>query len=234
MYSDRGECEGDHKSLLPLALAHDIPTFLSFGWGGGATYHKVVGPEHAPSTTALFLYNLHQKKEKDMEFQPRNYRIDNAEFWYAKLDKPVNPFGTEQWELMVATDDAGVAEEWKKNHLPVKQKTLDGKEMMTVSLKRKTFKANGEENGPVRMVNADLTPFTDRNSIGNGSRGNVIVFQYPWENMGRKGIASSLTSIQMVEFKRFTPTAGGVDFTAVVGAPAPAAAVEPQELDAPF
>ena len=161
---------------------------------------------------------------------PRNYRIDDVELHYAKLDKPVSPFGTAQWELMIATDDAAKAEEWKKNHLKVKEK--DGK--YVVSLKRKTTKANGDDNGPVRVVNADLSPFNERNSIGNGTKGNVILFQYPWDNMGRTGIATSLTAVQITDFKRFTPSAGGMDFTAVEGVSAPAQQVEPQELDAPF
>ena len=53
-------------------------------------------------------------------FQPRNYRIDNVELNYAKLDAPVSPFGTPQYELQIATTDKTVADEWKANHLPVK------------------------------------------------------------------------------------------------------------------
>ena len=36
-------------------------------------------------------------------FEARNYRIDNVEINWAKLAKPVNPFGTEQWEIQIAT-----------------------------------------------------------------------------------------------------------------------------------
>ena len=54
-------------------------------------------------------------------FEPRNYRIDNVEINWAKLAKPVNPFGTEQWEVQIATTDKAVADEWKANHLTVKQ-----------------------------------------------------------------------------------------------------------------
>ena len=57
--------------------------------------------------------------------QPRNYKIMGVELNWARLDQPVNPFGTPQWELQVATTDANVAKELSDNHLNVKEK--DGK-----------------------------------------------------------------------------------------------------------
>ena len=53
-------------------------------------------------------------------FQPRNYRIDNVELNWAKLTKPVSPFGVMQYELQIATTDKTVADEWSANHLNVK------------------------------------------------------------------------------------------------------------------
>ena len=51
----------------------------------------------------------------------RNYMIKNVELNWAKLNKPVNPFGTEQWELQVATTVyKKVAKELSQNHLNVK------------------------------------------------------------------------------------------------------------------
>ena len=38
--------------------------------------------------------------------QPRNYRINGVELNWARLDTPVNPFGTPQWELQIATTDS--------------------------------------------------------------------------------------------------------------------------------
>ena len=158
---------------------------------------------------------------------PRNIRIDGVELNWARLDRPVNPFGTEQYELQIATTDAEKAQEMRDKALNVKEK--DGK--FVASLKRKTTKADGSDNGKVRVVNADLTPFANPASIGNGSIGNVIVFQYPYSAMGRSGIASSLTAVQVVKHEVFTPTSGGVDFDAVA-APAPAAAaVEAEGAD---
>ena len=55
-----------------------------------------------------------------------------------------------------------------------------------------------------------------RRSIGNGSTGNVIVWQAPYEAVGRKGISSSLTAVQVTNLVGYT--AGGVDFDIVEGA----------------
>ena len=144
---------------------------------------------------------------------PRNYLVSDVELNWARLSSPVNPFGTEQYELQIATTDEAKAAELRANHLNVKEK--DG--VFTVSLKRKAKKANGEDNGKVRVVDANKAVFEE--NIGNGSRGNVILFQYPYEAMGRKGIASSLTAVQVIDHVAYTPT-GGVDFDVVGEEPA--------------
>lgn len=143
---------------------------------------------------------------------PKNYLISDVELNWARLDTPVNPFGTEQYELQIATTDAKKADELRANHLNVKEK--DG--VFTVSLKRKAKKADGSDNGKVRVVGADKTPFENVRSIGNGSRGNVIVFQYPYEAMGRKGVASSLTAVQITSLEEYVPS-NAVDFDVIAG-----------------
>ena len=80
--------------------------------------------------------------------QPRNFKVMGVELNWARLDQPVNPFGTPQWELQIATTDANVAKELSDNHLNVKEK--DGK--FVVSLKRKATKADGSAMDPVRVV----------------------------------------------------------------------------------
>lgn len=138
--------------------------------------------------------------------EKRNYRIDGVELNWAKLDKPVSPFGTLQWELQIATTDKAKAKELKENHFNVKEK--DGK--FVVSLKRKAVKSDGTENTPVRVVDDKLNTIDGR-SIGNGSLGNVIVFQYPYETMGRKGIASSLSGVQVTHLNEYNPSSSGFD-----------------------
>lgn len=145
-----------------------------------------------------------------MEDIKRNYRIDNVELNWAKLDKPVSPFGTLQWELQVATTDKAKADELASNHFNVKEK--DG--MYTIALKRKAIKADGTENKPVTVVDGNLQPL-DASKIGNGSVGNVIVYQYSYDMMGRKGIGSSLSGVQVTDLKEYNPSASG--FEAVGG-----------------
>ena len=151
--------------------------------------------------------------------QPRNYKIMGVELNWARLDQPVNPFGTPQWELQIATTDANVAKELSDNHLNVKEK--DGK--FVISLKRKATKADGSAMDPVRVADSAVTPIENRRSIGNGSKGNVIVWQYPYEAMGRSGVASSLTAVQVTDLVEYVSTQSE-DFSAVESeAPAPKA-----------
>lgn len=149
---------------------------------------------------------------------PRNFLISNATLNWARLDTPVNPFGTEQFELQIATTDKAEAENWKSNFLNVKEK--DG--VFSVGLRRKAKRADGSDNGKVRVVDANKQPFENVRSIGNGSIGNVIVWQAPFDAMGRKGVSSSLTAVQIVTLEEFTPS-GGVDFDVVGGGEEPAA-----------
>lgn len=155
-------------------------------------------------------------------FEPRNYRIDNVTLNWAKLASPVSPFGTPQYELQIETADATLAQSLKDNHLNVKEK--DGK--FTVSLKRKATKADGSDNGPVRVVKSDATAMSadEIKKIGNGSKGNVIVFQYEYNAAGRKGIASSLTAVQITDMVEYEST-GGADFAPIADSTA---------SDAPF
>ena len=146
---------------------------------------------------------------------PRNYLIENVELNWARLANPVSPFGTPQWELQIATTDPVLAGQMGENNLNVKEK--DGK--YTVSLKRKAVKADGTEMVPVRLVDAQKNPIENRGSIGNGSKGNVIVWQAEYEAMGKSGVSNSLTAVQVTELVEYAPT-GGVDFSVVGDSPA--------------
>ena len=141
--------------------------------------------------------------------KPRNYLISDVTFNWARLDKPQNPFGTEQYELQIATTDAAKAAELTANHLNVKEKEAG---TFTVSLKRKAKRADGSDNGKVQVVGTKASDVIDVRTIGNGSQGNVIVWQYPYEGGGRSGIATSLTKVQVVDLKVYDG-AGDVDFT---------------------
>ena len=132
----------------------------------------------------------------------RNYKLENVTLNWCRLDTPVNPFGTEQYEAQAVVSKEQAAA-LSKEHFNVKEK--DG--VFSISLKRKALKRDGTDNGKVRVVNKDLTPMTDVRSIGNGTKANIVVFQYPYEAFGRKGIANSLTAIQVIDLVKYEASA---------------------------
>jgi hypothetical protein len=133
--------------------------------------------------------------------KPRNYLISDVTLNWVRLDKPQNPFGTEQYETQIETRDPAKAKELEANHLNVKEKE---KGIFTVSLKRKAKRADGSDNGKVEVVGTKTSDVIDVRSIGNGSQGNVIVWQYPYDAAGRQGIATSLTKIQITDLQVYT------------------------------
>ena len=141
--------------------------------------------------------------------QPKNVLINDVELNWARLDTPVSPFGTSQWELQIATSDKKKVKELKDLGLNVKEK--DGKSI--VSLKRKAVRADGTPMEPVRVVDINRNPIMNRRSIGNGSKGNVILWSYPYDVMGRKGVGFSLTAVQVTDLVEYTPDTA-VDFSA--------------------
>lgn len=147
--------------------------------------------------------------------EPRNVFIKDVTLNYAKLVKPVNPFGTEQYELQIATESKAKAKEMSDLGLNVKEK--DGK--FTASLKRKAFRADGSANGRPQVFDAQVQELSEDvvAKLGNGSVGNVKLYQYPYEAAGRKGVAASLTAVQVVDFIEYTgSTNAGFD---VIGEP---------------
>jgi len=140
---------------------------------------------------------------------PRNYKIDNVEMNWVKIESPVDSFGTMVYEMQIVVSKEQ-AEVLKSNFFNVKEK--DGK--FIVNLKRKAFKKDGSENGKVRAVDSDLKPFENTRVIGNGSIGNIIVWQYPYKNASRSGVGNSLTAIQVTKLEKYEST-GGADFTAI-------------------
>jgi hypothetical protein len=151
-----------------------------------------------------------------------NYRINNVELNWAKLDpeRPVEAFGNIQWELQIATTDAALAKEMTERHLNVKEK--DGK--FVVSLKRKAFKKDQSPSRPVVVVGADTSPL-DPKIIGNGSIGNVEVYQYNYDMAGRKGIGTMLSGVQVVNLVPYN-AAPSTGFEVVSGNTTPEAGEE--------
>ena len=125
---------------------------------------------------------------------------------------PTNNFGTQAWELQIATTDIEKAAEMRAANLKVKEKEEDGKTVFTANLSRKGTTSKGP-NSPVKVVDASLQP-VDPSKIGNGSKVNVNLWQYEYSYAGRSGIGTSLTGVQVVELVEYNG-AGSVDFDAI-------------------
>ena len=149
--------------------------------------------------------------------EKRTVIIRDAEMHWAKLSKPVEPFGTLQWELQIRTRDKETAKDWKDNfYLTVKQEDDDDGVYWKANLKRKAIKKDGERNTPPDVLDGAKQP-VDGSTIGNGSLGNVMLFQYPYDVGGRKGVSSILSKVQVTDHKVYQPDSG-TDFD-IVGDP---------------
>jgi len=73
--------------------------------------------------------------------EKRTEIIRNAELHWAKLVKPVEPFGTLQWELQMRTRDKDEAKKWKEDfYLNVKTEEDDSGVFYKTNVKRKPLR----------------------------------------------------------------------------------------------
>jgi len=129
--------------------------------------------------------------------------LRNVSFYYAKLDKPVSPFGTEIYDLQVRFPKERIAEMSKYGKV---REVEDGN--FAINITRKAMNAKKQKT-PVRIVDGDKNPIKDL--IGNGSTGNIIVYQYDWEVSGRTGRKSVLIAVQVTKLLKYVPEST-VDF----------------------
>ncbi|MDA8747427.1 hypothetical protein N9M66_04375 [Litoreibacter sp.] len=129
--------------------------------------------------------------------------VRDVSFYYAKLDKPVSPFGTEIYDLQVRFPANRVKEMSAYGKVrPVE----DGQ--FAINVTRKAMNAKKQKT-PVRVVDKDKNPIKDL--IGNGSKGNVILYSYNWEVSGRSGIKTVLIAVQVTELIKYVPEVS-IDF----------------------
>ena len=140
--------------------------------------------------------------------------IKNVEINYLKADpkEPASPFGTLQWECQVVVDADRAAELADFGNVrPLK----DDPTKVSVNLKRKALKRDGSPNEPVRVVDSSKQPIDNVKQVGNGSKGNVIVYRFEYNTAGRSGISTILTAIQITDLVKYT--GGSVDFDMLDG-----------------
>jgi len=137
--------------------------------------------------------------------------LKNVELHWAKLDpkRPNTTFNADGvWEVQARTRDKKQAQEWKDANLSVKPDEDDDGVFYKTTLKKAAKKKDGEANAPVKVVNGNLEDINPI-SLGNGSVGNIRLFQYDYEigqgKQKKKGIASMLMAIQVTKLNEYVP-----------------------------
>ena len=134
--------------------------------------------------------------------------LRNCEIFFPKLDRPNAKFNRANptWELQIRTQDKAQKKEWENAGLNVK--TIDpdeGSVFYRCNLRKRSIKANGEEAAPPQVVDGSLNPI-DPTSIGNGSIGNIKLYQYEYTDAVRgKKVASVLMGVQITKHVKYTP-----------------------------
>lgn len=136
--------------------------------------------------------------------------LKNCELWFAKLDpkRPNRKFHPENptWELQLRTSNKDTKKEWEALGLNVKAIVPDeGAPYFRVNLSKKSLNKEGEPAKPVNVVDAKLKPI-DPSTIGNGSIGNVRIYQYEYtKKAGGQGIVSTVMAVQVTKHIVYTP-----------------------------
>lgn len=133
--------------------------------------------------------------------------LKNCELFFIKCDpkRPNDKFDKQNptWEVQIRTTSKETRKEWEALKLPVKAIVPDdGPAYFRVNIKKKSVKADGTPATPVTVVNGKLEEI-DPNTIGNGSIGNVRIFQYDYRD--GKGVASILMGIQLTKHLVYVP-----------------------------
>jgi hypothetical protein len=134
-----------------------------------------------------------------------NVIIRDIELHWVKLDKPVEPFGTLQYETQIQFPKSRVKE--MEQFGKVKDQ---GNGKFSLNLKKKALKADGSEAAKVQVVDAFKQPL-DSKLIGNGSKGNVLLMLKPYELKGptgkvtKSGTTVMLSKVQVTDLIKFEP-----------------------------
>lgn len=131
--------------------------------------------------------------------------IKNCEIYFARLNPkyPNRKFNKENptWEIQIQTRSKEQKKEWADLGLPVGVVVPDddSQPYFKVNLKRRSKDKKGEPAAPVKVVDGALNEI-DPDTIGNGSVGNIRIFQYTYKKQdGTDATASILTSIQLTK-----------------------------------
>jgi hypothetical protein len=146
--------------------------------------------------------------------------LKGCELHFAKLDpkRPNARYNKQNptWELQIRTSSKEQRKEWIAMNLPVKDVIPEEDGALPysrVNLRKKSITAKAEAASPVNVVGGDLKPL-DPNTIGNGSIGNLRIFQYEYPKEGGGiGVASVLMGLQVTKHIVYVPKPREDEFT---------------------
>jgi hypothetical protein len=155
-------------------------------------------------------------RNNNMLNEKRTVIVKDVELHWAKLDSPVDPFktGEKVWEVQIRTSDEETAKSWAKDFYINAKKDDEG--FWKANIKRKELNRKGESNSAPVVLDRKNQPMPASN-IGNGSIGDLKLFQYPYDVAGRKGVSSMLSAVRIKDLKEYTPSSE-VDFDVIEGA----------------
>jgi hypothetical protein len=139
-----------------------------------------------------------------------NAIIKDVVLYWVHLGTPVSPFGTDIYDLQVQVPKKRAKE--LEGFGPLKDAVdKEGKKtgFVSLNLKKKAFKADGSPAAKVRVVDGNKKVIEDVDSIGNGSVGNVIVMQKPYEikapngKVTKSGISTTLSAVQVTKLVKY-------------------------------
>lgn len=135
--------------------------------------------------------------------------LNNVDISWVKFDQANPDLGFDkkspQYSCTIKTTNKADAEAWKQAGINLKPIEENGSMAWTATLKKKIYAdADGKfTTQPPAVVDKQLQPITNTNSIGNGSKGNVQVRFKPYEYMGKKGISTQLLAVQITDLKEY-------------------------------
>ena len=145
--------------------------------------------------------------------------LSNVELHYVRCNpaRPNRSYDPAKptWEAVLRTTDPQQKAEWESQNCKPKLLvhksgeeegmpllTADGKRQWQLRLRKRALKKDGSANSPVEVVGGGLQPL-DPDIIGNGSIGNVRIFQYTYGDEGK--VASVLQAIQIKKLRKVEP-----------------------------
>ena len=132
--------------------------------------------------------------------------LKGCTIFYPRLVNPNPKFDPDNptWEVCIRTADKATNKLWKESGVTTKAVVPDdGEPYFEARLKKRKFKKTGEENQPPDCVDGARNE-VDGNTVGNGSIGNIRVFQYQYGDNKEK-TANVLMAIQLVRHIKYTP-----------------------------